>query len=569
MTTTDAAQPVSSIWDEYEQYQIRSAIPGRLSYGEVVETLSRLHRDHPADFHLCPLSTSVEGRPIHRVDVGRGPTRVVLWSQMHGDEPTHTVVLLELLNALFGPANPDWAQLILSQLSLTMVPMLNPDGAVRWSRFNAQAIDVNRDARRLATPEGMALHRLISEDHFDFAFNLHNQNRQMTVDGVHLASVSLLVPPLDDEDTETPWVRRAKCVAGQFVRAIRPYCGPLISRYDAGYMPRCFGEWVQSQRVSTLLVEAGGVPPNANVIWLQRVHFCGLAAALHAIAAHQLDDENLSDYLALPRSSSERAFDLLIRDIQVKHTSGVSALDLGINFGTESAPGRIHDLGDLQDAGALGVHDAHGALCEPGQIRWVADLRPSHLDSNFREAPQFDDWIRGGVTTILGCLPLDDESERLAMAALDAAIHYPLNIGFLGLLPLPKSEARQRLLVLEGLASGIVGLLPTHVSDAVREFARALDLPCIDSLGHSLGTVGSTGQIVRTVFCSRATMGREAIADLILCATDDSTEEARQAELRRVSCVWVGGIPVLLDGRRLGARPGRLLRWHSLRSGRC
>ena len=35
--------------------------------------------------------------------------------------------------------------------------MLNPDGAERFQRRNAQSIDINRDALRLQTPEGRTL----------------------------------------------------------------------------------------------------------------------------------------------------------------------------------------------------------------------------------------------------------------------------------------------------------------------------------------------------------------------------------------------------------------------------
>ncbi len=572
MTTTDAAQPIS-IWEEYDHYKIRSVIPGRLSYGEVVETLSRLHREHPADISLLPLANSVEGRPIHRVDVGRGPTRILLWSQMHGDEPTHTVVLLELLHALFGPANPDWAQRILSQCALTMVPMLNPDGAVRWSRFNAQTIDINRDARRLATPEGQALHQLVAENSFDFAFNLHNQSRHSTVDGVRLASVSLLVPPLDEEETVTPWVHRAKSVAGQFVRAVRPYCSSLISRYDAGYMPRCFGEWVQSQRVSTLLVEAGGIPANADTLWLTRVHFCGLVAALYAIATHNLDDDCVRDYLALPRSSSERSFDLLIRHVLMPHAVGRAAIDIGVNFESDapSCVGTISDLGDLQDAGALVVHQASGACCEPGNIGWLPELRPSTLGSVLVDGQPPDAWIRAGTTTVLGCLPLEDEHELHSLRQLqDANLKsYPLNIGFLGLLPLPKDAARQRLLVVEGLAAGVLGLLAANVSRALREFAQALDLPCVDLPGQDHASAWRGCDILRTVLPSRARLERHAVADLALFDLEDSSDAGQPKSVPRARGVWVGGVPVLLDGRRLGARPGRLLRWQPARNREC
>ncbi len=326
----------------------------------------------PRNSNCAALASSVEGRTIYRVDVGRGATRVVLWSQMHGDEPTHTVVLLELLRALLSATSSDWSRTILEKCSLTVVPMLNPDGAVRWTRFNAQTIDVNRDARRLATPEGAALYHLIRREPFDFAFNLHNQSRYSTVDGKHLAAVSLLVPPIDEQDTETPWVRCAKSVAGQFTRAVRPYCDSLISRYDAGYMPRCFGEWVQSEKISTLLVEAGG-SPHSDQTWLTRAHFTGLVAALNAIASDQLSDDFVSDYLSLRRSVSDRSFDLVIREVYLTSSAendGKGRIDLGVSIETDSDEtiGTIQELGDLQDVSGLTDYEFKGDRCIAGRV---------------------------------------------------------------------------------------------------------------------------------------------------------------------------------------------------------
>ena len=80
---------------------------------------------------------------------------------MHGDEPTHTAVLLDLANYLLQrPAAPDAVD-ILSNCTLHFIPMLNPDGAEAVKRYNAQGIDINRDARRLSTPEGRALRKAV------------------------------------------------------------------------------------------------------------------------------------------------------------------------------------------------------------------------------------------------------------------------------------------------------------------------------------------------------------------------------------------------------------------------
>ena len=83
--------------------------------------------------------------------------RVLLWSQMHGDEPTATAALFDIFEFLRRHRDDPTVRDILSSLTLHVVPMLNPDGAERFQRRNAQSIDINRDALRLQTPEGRTL----------------------------------------------------------------------------------------------------------------------------------------------------------------------------------------------------------------------------------------------------------------------------------------------------------------------------------------------------------------------------------------------------------------------------
>ena len=59
--------------------------------------------------------------------------------------------------------------------------MLNPDGAERFQRRNAQSIDINRDALRLQTPEGRALKALRDRLNPTVGFNLHNQSWRTSV----------------------------------------------------------------------------------------------------------------------------------------------------------------------------------------------------------------------------------------------------------------------------------------------------------------------------------------------------------------------------------------------------
>ena len=103
------------------------------------------------------VGASLEGRSINLITTGTGPFRVLLWSQMHGDEPTATAALFDVFDYFQRHRDDPVVQRILSSLTLYVVPMLNPDGAERYQRRNAQGIDLNRDALALQTPEGQLL----------------------------------------------------------------------------------------------------------------------------------------------------------------------------------------------------------------------------------------------------------------------------------------------------------------------------------------------------------------------------------------------------------------------------
>ncbi|MGE5125076.1 MAG: M14 family zinc carboxypeptidase, partial [Betaproteobacteria bacterium] len=120
---------------------VRTAAPC-LRSAELQELLHALAARHPGRLRLDEVGRSVEGRPLQLLTLGEGPRRVLLWSQMHGDEPSATPALLDVVDTLLE-ADPDG---VLERLTLLIVPMLNPDGAERYQRRNAQGIDVNRDA---------------------------------------------------------------------------------------------------------------------------------------------------------------------------------------------------------------------------------------------------------------------------------------------------------------------------------------------------------------------------------------------------------------------------------------
>ena len=77
---------------------------------------------------LTHVGNSVANRPIHTLQLGVGKTRVLMWSQMHGNESTTTKAIFDVLLA-FQDEDLPFLKALLEQLTICIVPILNPDGA--------------------------------------------------------------------------------------------------------------------------------------------------------------------------------------------------------------------------------------------------------------------------------------------------------------------------------------------------------------------------------------------------------------------------------------------------------
>jgi zinc carboxypeptidase len=250
-----------ALWDAWPA---RRFVPTRapcLRHAELVERLRALEARHRHCLTLEEVGRSVQGRPLYLATLGTGSRKVLLWSQMHGDEPSATPALLDVADTLLSWQSPETGA-ILDGLTLLMVPMLNPDGAERYVRRNAQAIDVNRDALSLTTPEGHALKAVRDRFQPELGANLHDQNRRTTVGTTGaLATISLLAVSGDRAGTLTPGRARAKRVCSAVARTLAPFVPGGVARYDEDWNPRAFGDNLTAWGTPVVLIESGGVPP--------------------------------------------------------------------------------------------------------------------------------------------------------------------------------------------------------------------------------------------------------------------------------------------------------------------
>src|SRR5690606_19576871 len=154
------SNPDTAIFDAmYPLYKEAALYHRRFKHADI-DSLVRIHQDRSV-LDVRQIGKSVQGRAIYELEYGQGDKKVMLWSQMHGDEPTATMALFDLFNFLEGK-DDDYQSirdLLREKLTLHFIPMLNPDGAELYTRRNAQHIDLNRDAQATQTVEGALLRK--------------------------------------------------------------------------------------------------------------------------------------------------------------------------------------------------------------------------------------------------------------------------------------------------------------------------------------------------------------------------------------------------------------------------
>ena len=330
----------------YEQYKAPGLGKKKIAQADILPLVEAL----PALFHVTEVGQSFEGRALYGIRVGNGTTRVLAWSQMHGDESTATRSIFDLCRFLAADSITflKIRNTILSQLSLLMVPMVNPDGAQRWQRENAQGVDVNRDARRGATPEGRALQTLCRTFAPHFALNLHDQNRYYSA-GVsrHPATFSFQAAPPDSADSITPTREQAMKLVVYLNQKLQPLLPQCAGRWNNDYEPRAFGEWFQAQQVATMLIESGGYPGDAERHEVRRFHFGILIEALHAIASGAYTQQQVEEYAQLPLNRENGLFDRIERRTEITIDGRTFVADIGHREG-ETVIGDLDDYGSYE-----------------------------------------------------------------------------------------------------------------------------------------------------------------------------------------------------------------------------
>ncbi|MBT8308319.1 MAG: peptidase M14 [Maribacter sp.] len=288
--------------------------------------ISGILKNLSIDFKLDELGKSVLGLPIESVTFGKGPKRILMWSQMHGNESTTTKAVFDFIG--FIESKSDAALSILNNCTVKIIPMLNPDGAKAYTRINANEIDLNRDAQERSQPESRVLRNCFEEFKPDFCFNLHDQRTIFNVGRTPIpATISFLAPAHDDERTISATRELSMKLIVAMNSALKQELSGQVGRYDDSFNPNCVGDTFQLLGTPTILFEAGHYPDDYDREYTRQFMFKALMTAIDRISIDAVHEYNQEAYFEIPENN-KLFYDVLIRNAHLidseKYTEGDS-----------------------------------------------------------------------------------------------------------------------------------------------------------------------------------------------------------------------------------------------------
>jgi zinc carboxypeptidase len=353
------SQTADSFAADWEKSHVSRMFPSDVRHADLLKYLDQLKK---LGLPVNEVGRSYGGREIYQIEWGRGPLRVFMWSQMHGDEPTATSALIDMFAFLQKNRDLPWVKTLADHLTIRGVPMLNPDGADMFQRRNMQGIDINRDAADLRTPEARLLKQLRDDWSPAVGFNLHNQQSLTTAgNSPNQATISLLVVFGDAAKTVTQGHERNQRVTAEIAAALQKFVPGHVARYGDEWTPSAFGDNFSAWGTSTILIETGGLH-GKDEMFLVKLNYIAFLTALNSLATGS--QYSPAGYFDLPENGSGGLYNFIFRNVTYAPSAGSmpsQTADIAVNTDRRRAsfiaPNFVRAIGTLSRAHGLEEYD--------------------------------------------------------------------------------------------------------------------------------------------------------------------------------------------------------------------
>ena len=299
------------------------------------ENISPLIEKHHEFLTISSVGKSVLGNDIQSFQLGTGKTKILIWSQMHGNESTCTKAIFDFLNFWRG----EMALKLRQQVTICIVPILNPDGAIAYTRENANGVDINRDFVVLSQPETNFLMAIYNDFKPDYCFNMHDQRTIFGLDNaMEPATVSFLAPSFNANLDVNANRLKAMMLIAAMNEALQKFIPGKVGRFDDAFNINCAGDMLQSLGTSTILFEAGHYPADYQREITRHSILLALVSGIEYIANDDVGLQRIEDYLNIPQNKIV-FYDFVYRNVKINYDNN----EIITNFATHYREELVND----------------------------------------------------------------------------------------------------------------------------------------------------------------------------------------------------------------------------------
>ena len=355
-----------------------------------LESIEPLLKKNNTNNQLEIIGKSVLDEPIYKYQIGTGKMKILLWSQMHGNESTTTKGLFDFINLL--NSGSELANKFLNVFTFCCIPMLNPDGAKLYTRANANKIDLNRDSQDLTQPESQILRETFESFKPDFCFNLHDQR---TIFGVantgKPATLSFLAPSYNEaREINDSRLKAINLISG-INDTLQQFIPGQVGRFDDSFNINCIGDTFQYMGVPTLLFEAGHFPNDYNREETRKYVFISLVSSFEILSENDIVGNEIDKYLSIPQNNVVFC-DFIYKNIKINYDGIEIITNFAAQYKEELIDNNVYfnayivKIGELDNYFGHIEYDANGALYHDNRnnVPELDQKADFYLDSNIR-----------------------------------------------------------------------------------------------------------------------------------------------------------------------------------------
>ncbi len=311
-------------------------------------------------FKISTVGYSVKQQPIKAIQFGEGSVKILVWSQMHGNESTTTKGLIDYLNYLHN--NEKEFEMLSKSFSFYILPILNPDGASAYTRENTNGVDLNRDAFTCTQPESQVLRTVLENFTPDYCFNLHDQRSIFgLLESQKPAKMSFLTASYNEARTFNTVREKAAAIIAGINLELQKHIPNQIGRFDDSFNINCTGDYFTNRGYATILFEAGHYANDYNRDEVRKFVFIALKAAISFINENDIVSNNLGNYLNIYQNN-KCFYDFIFKNVRIYDNNVEKIIKFAVQYKEVLTEGKIAFIPEIIQIENLDSFFAHQTI---------------------------------------------------------------------------------------------------------------------------------------------------------------------------------------------------------------